>query len=171
MMIFKIFATLLFLKSLNSIKPDTFCFLDRYHDSLCKRNQCGINICSFDEKSCTNLKRWSNLTDKYADSEKIGPFFNFFSKIKECKTSDYIKLSSIVCSNKLKCNRENQNFFRYMIGLKPKECFCSGKFKYDCGNEFCSVNQKQCDSVFKSDKKSKLKSKEIKNCAILTKTI
>ena len=56
--------------------------------------------------------------------------------------NDYIKLSLIVCSNKVKCNRENQSFYAYMIALKPKECFCSGKYKYDCGKDICSVNEK-----------------------------
>jgi hypothetical protein len=83
MMFFKILAKLLFLKSLNSIQPDTFCFLDKHQDLLYKRDQCGKNVCSFDEKSCTNLKRRSNLVDKYATSKKIVPFLIFFSKIKE----------------------------------------------------------------------------------------
>lgn len=36
MMFFKILAKLLFLKSLNSIQPDTFCFLDKHQDLLYK---------------------------------------------------------------------------------------------------------------------------------------
>ena len=65
----------------------------------------------------------------------IEKIFAFFNQIKECKKSDYIRLSPIVCSNKLKCDSKKQSFFRNIIGLKPKDCMCSGRFKYDCGNE------------------------------------
>lgn len=163
-MFFKIIVTFLFLKSLNSLEPNKFCFLNDYSNLFCKKYDCGQNLCSLDEKSCTNLRIWNNLLDKYVPHVRDGKFLNFFSKIKECKMNDHSKLSSIVCSNKLKCNRENQNFFRYMIGLKPKECSCSRKFNHDCGNEFCSINQNICDALFKSNKNSILKSKKIKYC-------
>ena len=108
-----------------------------------------------------------DIVDKYnpkLNEKKTGQFFRFFSELKECTRIDYINLPAIVCSNKVKCNKENQGFFRYMIGLKPKECFCSGKLKYDCGNEYCVANKIVCGDLFESNKNSTFLSKKIKNC-------
>ena len=71
----------------------------------------------------------------------------------------------MVCSNETKCDKENQNFFRFMIGLKPKACFCSGKFGHDCENKFCAINKATCEFLFNKNKNSLLKSKKIKFCA------
>lgn len=138
-----LFIAILLFESVKGFIPDNFCFLVDHQNFICKRHQCGNSLCSLDEKSCTNLEKWSNLTYKntpFLNEKRIDEYFVFFSKIKECKIKEYIKLPSIICSNKYKCKRENQSFFRYIIGLKPKECFCSGKSKYDCGNEMCAFN-------------------------------
>jgi len=53
------------------------------------------------------------LMDKYMPSmneKRIGEFFKLFSKNNQ---TDYIKFPSFVCSNKVKCDYENQNFFRF----------------------------------------------------------
>ena len=93
------------------------------------------------------------------NEKREGKFFDFFSKIKKCKMNDYIKLSTIVCSKKSNVIEKNQSFYAYMIGLKPKECFCSGKLKCDCGKDICSVNNKACKQIIANLNKS------IKLCA------
>lgn len=161
------FLILIIFKICNCFKHNYFCVLNDYKNLICKKQQCGENICSKDKESCRNLKKWSDIVDKYnpkLNEKKTDQFFRFFSELKECTRTDYINLPAIVCSNKVKCNKENQGFFRYMIGLKPKECFCSGKLKYDCGNEYCVANKIICGDLFESNKNSTFLSKKIKNC-------
>ena len=80
------------------------------------------------------MEKWSNLT---------------YKNTPECKS---------------KCKRENQSFFRYIIGLKPKECFCSGKLKYDCGNEMCAFDKTICEFLFDSDKNLSILLRKAKKC-------
>ena len=149
---FLILLTFLFLTKVNSFGIDNFCSFINNQDSICIKYQCGKNICSSDSNSCAHLKIWSNLMYKntpFLNEKKVEEIFSFFSQIKECKKKDNIKLSQIVCSNKFKCDdRKNVSFFRKYFRIKPKECFCSGKFKHDCGNKMCANNKKTCDFLF-----------------------
>jgi len=169
-MFFKIiiFIGFIFIAFVKCFTHDHFCsFIDDNKDFVCKRHQCGQNLCSFEKRSCTNLKLWSNLMYKntpFINEKRIEDYFNLFSKIKGCQKNDYIRLSPIVCSNKLKCDSKKQSFFRNIIGLKPKECFCFGKFKYDCGNEMCAINKVTCKFLFNKDKNSTSLSNKIKKC-------
>jgi hypothetical protein len=159
---------LLIIQAINSFNTNKFCYLSDHKNLLCKNYQCGSNICTIDKQSCNQLEIWSNIIDKYMpklNEKRLGAFYSFFTEINECKMNDYINLKTIVCSNKVKCNRENQSFFRYMIGLKPEECFCSGILKYDCGKDICSVNKAICDQMtnFNSKYKNLFESK-IRKC-------
>ena len=153
-MFFKVFFLMLIFNcfKVNCFRPDKFCFLIDSQNIICKKHQCEENLCSMDKKSCINLGKWHNLVSNHTREKIYGEFHNFFAQIKECKKIDYIRLSPIVCSNKLKCDSKKQSFFRNIIGLKPKECFCFGKFKYDCGNEMCAINKKTCEFLFIANK-------------------
>jgi hypothetical protein len=158
------FITVIFFEAFNCLKPENFCFFIESTNLICKRYQCEENLCSFNKKSCITLRTWSHLNDNSKNVKRIEEYFKFFSQIKECTKSDHINLKPIVCSNKKKCDRENQSFFRNIIGIKPKECFCSGKLNYDCGNEYCSLNKLSCLYLFKNSyRNSKLISKKINN--------
>lgn len=145
---------MLYFHYVSCFSQNKFCFLNDYQNLLCKKHQCGSNICSIDGRSCKQLKEWSSLMDKYVPhlgQKRMGEFFEFFSEIKECQMNDYIRLSTIVCSNKMKCDRKNQNFFRYMLALKPTECSCSNNknnFNYNCGyNDYCSIDKYSCERL------------------------
>jgi len=159
----------MFIETSKSLGLDNFCSFIDDQDLICVDHRCGHNICSIDSNSCIYLKFLSNLIYKntpLTNEKRIVDYFSFFSRIKECKKSDYIRLSPIVCSNKLKCDRTKQSFFRNIIGLKPKECICSGRFKYDCGNEMCAINKVTCEFLFNKNKNSTSLSNKIKKCKI-----
>ena len=165
-MFFKIiFIGFIFIALVKCFTHDHFCsFIDDNKDFICKRHHCGQNLCSFEKRSCTNLKLWSNLMSKNKAEKTFEKIFAFFNQIKECKKTNFIRLSPIVCSNKLKCDSTKQSFFRNIIGLKPKECICSGRFKYDCGNEMCAINKLTCEFLFNKNKNSTSLSNKIKKC-------
>ncbi len=156
MLLFKlILITFIFVDTTKSFSLHNFCsFIDNNQDLICKKHQCGQNVCSSDSNSCIRLKLWSNLMSKNKAEKTFEKIFAFFNQIKECKKTNFIRLSSIVCSNKLKCDRTKQSFFRNIIGFKPKECICSGRYKYDCGNEMCAINKVTCEFLFNSHENS-----------------
>ncbi len=162
-----IVITFIFIDTTKSFSLNNFCSFIDDQDLICVNHKCGQNICSSDRNSCVYLKIWSKLMYKNTpliNEKRIEDYFSFFSKIKECQINDLIRLSPIVCSNKFKCDRTKQSFFRNLIGLKPKECICSGRFKYDCGNEMCAINKVTCEFLFNKNKNSTSLSNKIKNC-------
>ena len=80
--------------------------------------------------------------------KKLKKFLAFFLRSKNVKKKTTLNCHKLYVQTNLNDDRKNESFFRKYFRIKPKECFCSGKFKHDCGNKMCANNKKTCDFLF-----------------------
>ena len=148
-----------------------FCLLNSHieEEVLCKKTQCGFDLCSTDDKSCEDLNSWTMIIRKYTDKlTQMQKLDKFFDSLNECKPSQYISLKKQVCSIRETC----QLFQQYMMNTlvkssknknqnknnnnkqsnkpKPRPCACTGKFSFKCGRYFCTENKSSCITALKS---------------------
>lgn len=92
---------------------------------------------------------------------------NFVANIRECTRRQYVMMNSEVCHNKKVCFENKQWFSRLMfkgVNVKiRKPCECKGKHSIDCDNEYCAVDKKTCQIMFR-DQMYPAISIEIKPC-------
>ena len=108
-----------------------------FKELVCKSNkceneynyQCGPLHCSSDETSCI----------KY--------FKNKISKQKE-QMNDLIIIVNSICRTGKNCFKKS--FIRIRSGtfikiLKPIDCSCDKKFGFQCGFDYCAINEHECN--------------------------
>jgi hypothetical protein len=168
-MIFKFILLLVILNSLNSLESNDFCLLSQNESLICKHYQCSLDVCSKDKRSCDQLKNLHNNNQNY---------FNFFERMKKllkisretkvCRKSEYLSLSTHVCSISNKCNWTKQNMLGQLLKTTfvktQKGCECQSRLKFHCGNNYCSVNKYTCNSIFNTKKNNDSNLKLIKYC-------
>ena len=159
-----------------SMKSKDFCILNANieEEVICKKYQCGFDLCATDDKSCDNLNAWNMIIKKYANESKVDieKLDKFLDNIRECVPNEYISLKEQVCSIKKTCKL----FQKYMgeiilkskktktsIKSKPRSCACSGKFSFRCGRYFCTESKITCNKALKSLNDSTYL-KHISNC-------
>jgi hypothetical protein len=158
-----------------SIRSKDFCILNATieEEVICKKYQCGFDLCSVDNKSCENLNAWNMIIKKYANESmiEIEKLDKFLDNIKECESNEYISLKEQVCSIKQTCKL----FQKYMSDIiskskirtstksKPRSCVCSGKFSFRCGRYFCTESKFTCNRALRSLNDSTYL-KHINNC-------
>ena len=120
--------------SFKSFKPDNFCMLSKNirEEVVCKKYQCSFNICSANRKSCNHI-------------------INHLSKLKTCHKNEYVSLKTQVCLKNLKKQKILNQLLKTTI-TKHKSFYCTGKLKFDCENNYCSVNKNTCNIIFKTKK-------------------
>jgi len=129
----------------SSIKPNDFCLLklEIHEQVVCKKQQCGFDLCSDDEETCKKLNEWYTIVGNYMDPKK---YIQYFEDIKECKPNEYIKLKGSVCSIKNVCKFYEQ-FKRRNQLLKHDQCICSGNLSFKCAKNYCTDNRHTCSKV------------------------
>lgn len=139
---------------IKGLKPESFCYLKNNELKLkkCATYQCTFDTCSINKQKCNTLTEWNELIEKYNKFDSIKNlkeiYQDFIEDIKECIDFKYVSLESKVCFKKEKCskkqwpriNRLNNKVFFY-----AKNCECTGKLKFNCGKDFCSLNKNICD--------------------------
>ena len=138
-----------------SIKPSDFCFLklEIHQQVVCKKQQCGYDLCSKDEHSCKSLNDWYMLINNYnsyLNTKDPNKYIKLIQNIKECKPNEYITLNKNVCSIKNNCEFYEQYKLRQLfkaVTLKYKQCLCSGKLSFKCGNYYCTYNKQTCSKL------------------------
>jgi len=153
------------IKLILSIKPTYFCILNEkiQDEVVCKKQQCGFDLCSIDQRSCKILNYWYRLYEKQnanlnLNNETINLveyFSEFLEEIKECNLNEYTSLKNQVCSIKETCQFNQQYELSqllkpFKLKFKVKPCACFGKLKFKCGKYYCSDNKYTCNIILKS---------------------
>ena len=148
---------LLIKNPIESFKPENFCL--KIKNTECLNFECGAKLCSVDEKSCSNLKRWDILIKVYLKKEIDRKTYNKFNQnIKPCKKNP---IENLLNKHGF-CKKNNHKIVCEM---------------YTCGRNYCANNKKSCDDLITVEtlmngynkqymKQEKVKSflKSIKDC-------
>lgn len=186
-------VSILFLKSVISIKTNDFCknidtnctgsYDSKYNYKTHCTNfkcqgkhayQCGLNKCSIDKQSCGLYNKILMMIKQFERSalfgNKLSSFDAFNSKILKCVSmSKYTLKASDICKSGINCFEKQKFLKRYgrTESIKKIDCFCRGKYNYHCGKDFCSVDSKACHTFNLILKKSNVSTEtfnEIKQC-------
>jgi hypothetical protein len=165
-MFLKLLMFILLIKLISSFKPSYFCILNQkiQNEVVCKKQQCGFDLCSIDKTSCKNLNNWYGQCINNKDHKlfltnvtinKIEYFNKFLEEIKECNPNEYISFKKQVCSIKETCQFKQQYELSqllkpFKLKFKVKPCGCFGKLKFKCGKYYCSDNKYTCNIILKS---------------------
>jgi hypothetical protein len=132
-----------------SIKPNDFCLLNKdiYEKVICKKQQCGFDLCSKDKESCKNLNTWYMIVKTYMNPKK---YIEYLENIKECEPNMYTSLKENVCSIKIACKFYEQYKHRKANKSARKLCACSGELNFKCGKNYCTNNKITCTKLNES---------------------
>ena len=141
---------LLMTQTLQSMKQDLFCFLNKNNEELiCNKYQCGFDLCSSDENACKVLNYWSTLVERYItlfnQEKKPLKYLKYLEEIKNCEPNEYLSLKKDVCSIKQACKYYEQ--YKQRKISKDNKCVCSSRFKYRCAKNYCTENKNSCKKL------------------------
>lgn len=169
--VFFLFALTTTFSTLESLSQADYCVLPEiiHKEVKCKQHQCNPHLCSTDENKCKALKGWTYLLGKKEGviMKTLVLYQKFVPNIKECVNSQYVTMKSEVCNNREACFENIKWKSRLMlktISVKVrKQCKCTGKHGFDCGNDYCAVDQNTCQIMFEEETFKDI-IREIKSC-------
>lgn len=141
MKILKIYLNLLLLlPAIGAIKSKDLCLVSDF--DLCDGNyghKCRNDVCAISEYVCRKFLNLNSLLSTSAFRQHI-----LFSK--EIEKVKLINKSIRKCPNKMNYEFMASNLCikRCELYQKKNGCNCMGRFKYDCGAQFCATSKELC---------------------------
>ncbi len=152
--------------------------LNDNYNTICKKMNCeqhqefnyscGLNYCSTSKHKCDELNQ--NRQMLKINQEQSKSYKGFISSIRKCPLLQIDSLkSNQLCSKNHKCYIEQKMIFStFRINhMSAIECKCNhADYSYECGETFCSLNQRKCKQFLKNKDQLKI---YIRHCPNQTK--
>jgi hypothetical protein len=134
---------------------------------VCKgklKYKCAYDLCSLNSKTCDEYI----LKIAYA-FRSLNVLQKFQESIQSCDISSKIQRDNY-CVKNTKCFRNQAVWTLGFKTLKQKvACICEGKYKYKCGDDYCTSDNQYCDLLqLRIKYQKKFNKSQIKNCNALS---
>jgi hypothetical protein len=135
---------------------------DRNHKYKCNQMYCSVDMKTCEEYK-NKIRSAASMLKLTQPNEKL-TLFN--QKIKDCNVKEYKLNKQDVCKIGKNCilvekGKKNSKVYS-LYSIKDITCPCKGKHSYQCGNEYCTVNNIVCDKLM-SNQTMKIKYKDCFN--------
>ena len=117
--------------------------------------QCGRLHCSVDKKTCfkllTAMDLFKKLNKTNESQTKNYRFQKFIDSFAGCPLLRYELKPTDVCTKSRGCFHSINRGNTWNKLMKSVVCPCGGKHSYQCGDEFCTVDNIACNSLMSMD--------------------
>ena len=145
----------------NCLNSDDVCLSSKELEcinNIDSNHKCGPSYCAKDKNVCERLlnlryiARINNL--KSMDSQAI-KYIKFLASVKVCKNTKKLTNKTFeICLNGMGCSSKKRLFMfkkRIYVSfiIKPIDCPCRDDYGFQCGKEYCSKQESECNEFLK----------------------
>ena len=104
--------------------------------------KCKIGVCAANEESCQKYAKFRSHNSFYYS-------FRFKTNIKNCPKPNSLNNLNDFCENGEECFIDDE-FFSMSNYIMNNNCLCNGKYSFQCGKKYCTLNSSICDIINQS---------------------